>query len=294
MIIIPKFVRRTHTSWTTYSGLVSRSSCLRNSLRTLSTHPPDEEASFGIYNVILPEEPFVWGVSHITLRTVPSSIERPQYARMHPNDRPTSSPRSGRSQGLFKDSNRIRLGSEEETKLRASAKLARNVREFAGTLVRVSVVFKGRLMDSMVTRAAWGDHQRHRRSDSRFHHRPWCLPVSSTLLGVPAVVLHERQQRRRARHTRRVRCVYITLKRSSCGPSRPLEDGDIVNIDVTVYLDGFHGDTSETFLVGDVVRTPLLIGGTTTPTPVPTGPAGTRPRSDDPRSSRGWHPRLRT
>jgi len=36
-------------------------------------------------------------------------------------------------------------------------------------------------------------------------------------------------------------------------PSRPLEDGDIVNIDITVYLNGYHGDTSRTFLVGDVV-----------------------------------------
>jgi methionyl aminopeptidase len=36
--------------------------------------------------------------------------------------------------------------------------------------------------------------------------------------------------------------------------SRPLEDGDIINIDLTVFLDGYHGDTSETFLVGDVVR----------------------------------------
>jgi methionyl aminopeptidase len=34
--------------------------------------------------------------------------------------------------------------------------------------------------------------------------------------------------------------------------TRPLADGDIVNIDVTVYLDGVHGDTSVTFLVGDV------------------------------------------
>ncbi|XP_048882167.1 methionine aminopeptidase 1D, mitochondrial isoform X2 [Brienomyrus brachyistius] len=34
--------------------------------------------------------------------------------------------------------------------------------------------------------------------------------------------------------------------------SRPLQDGDIINIDVTVYLDGYHGDTSETFLVGAV------------------------------------------
>jgi methionyl aminopeptidase len=33
---------------------------------------------------------------------------------------------------------------------------------------------------------------------------------------------------------------------------RPLEDGDIVNIDVTAYLDGVHGDTNATFLVGDV------------------------------------------
>jgi len=34
--------------------------------------------------------------------------------------------------------------------------------------------------------------------------------------------------------------------------SRPLEDGDIINIDVTVFLDGHHGDTSRTFLCGDV------------------------------------------
>jgi len=33
---------------------------------------------------------------------------------------------------------------------------------------------------------------------------------------------------------------------------RPLEDGDIVNVDVTVFSKGFHGDTSRTFLVGSV------------------------------------------
>lgn len=31
-----------------------------------------------------------------------------------------------------------------------------------------------------------------------------------------------------------------------------LKAGDIVNVDVTVILDGYHGDTSYTFLVGDV------------------------------------------
>lgn len=31
-----------------------------------------------------------------------------------------------------------------------------------------------------------------------------------------------------------------------------LRDGDIVNVDITVKLDGYHGDTSRTFLVGKV------------------------------------------
>jgi methionyl aminopeptidase len=34
--------------------------------------------------------------------------------------------------------------------------------------------------------------------------------------------------------------------------SKVLRDGDIVNIDVTPLLDGWHGDTSRMFLVGDV------------------------------------------
>ncbi|WP_420451202.1 type I methionyl aminopeptidase [Ilumatobacter sp.] len=34
---------------------------------------------------------------------------------------------------------------------------------------------------------------------------------------------------------------------------RPLEDGDIVNIDVTAFVDGMHGDTSATFHVGTPV-----------------------------------------
>jgi methionyl aminopeptidase len=31
-----------------------------------------------------------------------------------------------------------------------------------------------------------------------------------------------------------------------------LEDGDILNIDITAYIDGFHGDSNQTFLVGEV------------------------------------------
>ena len=34
--------------------------------------------------------------------------------------------------------------------------------------------------------------------------------------------------------------------------SRALQDGDIINIDVTTYIGGVHGDTNATFFVGDV------------------------------------------
>jgi len=42
--------------------------------------------------------------------------------------------------------------------------------------------------------------------------------------------------------------------------SRRVEDGDIVNIDITAFLDGVHGDTNATFLAGDVdEETRLLV-----------------------------------
>jgi methionyl aminopeptidase len=33
-----------------------------------------------------------------------------------------------------------------------------------------------------------------------------------------------------------------------------IADGDIINVDVTTMLDGFHGDTSATFMIGDVSK----------------------------------------
>jgi methionyl aminopeptidase len=42
--------------------------------------------------------------------------------------------------------------------------------------------------------------------------------------------------------------------------SRVIQDGDIVNVDITAYLDGVHGDTNATFLAGDVAEeTGLLV-----------------------------------
>lgn len=114
-----------------------RPSLISSRLRFLSTRVSDEETSFGSYSVILPEEPFVWGVSHILPRSVPSSIGRPPYAQTLGEEPYRHSSRNEHSQGSCEYDSQVRLGSEEEAKLRASSKLARKVREFSGTLVRV-------------------------------------------------------------------------------------------------------------------------------------------------------------
>lgn len=40
---------------------------------------------------------------------------------------------------------------------------------------------------------------------------------------------------------------------------KPLKEGDIVNLDITCFLNGFHGDTSATFFVGQVSERARLI-----------------------------------
>jgi hypothetical protein len=83
---------------------------------------------FGSYSILLPEEPYTFGVSHIVPRSVPSEIARPYYA----------------APGFLSDeeepipkAERIALGGEAEVRLREAARLARKVREYAGTLVQV-------------------------------------------------------------------------------------------------------------------------------------------------------------
>ena len=41
--------------------------------------------------------------------------------------------------------------------------------------------------------------------------------------------------------------------------SRPLREGDIINIDVTAFIQGVHGDTSATFLVGEPDETSVRL-----------------------------------
>lgn len=115
---------------------------LRNSprlLRLLSSSPSVFEDgalfpgvdNFGHYSVILPEEPFVFGVSHIKPRMVPNHINRPPYAIRDSSSRKAVQKDAEDVDGKFP------LGGEAEGKLRSVASLAKTVREYAGSLVKV-------------------------------------------------------------------------------------------------------------------------------------------------------------
>lgn len=86
----------------------------------------------GDYSVVLPKEPFAWGVSHIIPRPVPIHIPRPPYIkgdRTILHDPKQGEPHDG--------DGRILLGSSEEKSLRKAALLARDALNYASTFVKV-------------------------------------------------------------------------------------------------------------------------------------------------------------
>lgn len=105
------------------------------------------------------------------------------------------------------------------TQMRAACELAARVLDYAGTLVRPSVTTDqiDKAVHEMITEAG-------------------AYPSPLGYGGFP-------------------KSVCTSVNECMCHgipDSRQLQDGDIINIDVTVYLNGYHGDTSKTFLCGDV------------------------------------------
>jgi methionyl aminopeptidase len=84
--------------------------------------------------VILPKEPFVWGVSHIIPRPVPIHIPRPPYIK---GDSPMLNDSNHRE--AYGDDVRIALGSSDEVSLRKAALLARDALNYASTLAKVAI-----------------------------------------------------------------------------------------------------------------------------------------------------------
>jgi len=113
----------------------------------------------------------------------------------------------------------IPLGGGQEQKLRQAARLAQRTLAFAGSLVKEGVTpdeIDTKVHEFIISHDAYPSTLLYKGFP-----RSCCTSVNNIMVhGIP--------------------------------DNRVLCNGDIINVDITVYLDGYHGDTSKTFLVGDV------------------------------------------
>ncbi|XP_018421800.1 PREDICTED: methionine aminopeptidase 1 isoform X4 [Nanorana parkeri] len=146
------------------------------------------------------------------MRPVPSYVQRPDYA-----DHPLGMSESEQS---LKGTSQIKVLSAEDIEgMRTVCKLAREVLGVAAMMVRSGVTTEEI------------DHAVHLACISRN-----CYPSPLNYYNFPKSCCTSVNE---------VICHGIPDR-------RPLQDGDIVNVDITVYRNGYHGDLNETFYVGEI------------------------------------------
>ncbi|ORZ31899.1 methionine aminopeptidase, type I [Catenaria anguillulae PL171] len=108
---------------------------------------------------------------------------------------------------------------EDRDKLRAAGRLAKAILNYAGSLVREGVTtleINDKVHSEIVRRGAYPSPWKYQQFPKSI-----CTSVNNVMChGIP--------------------------------DSRPLKSGDIINIDITIYRSGFHGDCSATYTVGSV------------------------------------------
>lgn len=113
---------------------IKKEAMLLSSRRQVSTHAePEDIDDPGLYEVILPPDPPVWGVSNIIRRSVPEYIKRPPYARLG-KAADILDPKHG---DPYEGDGRIELGNDSERRLRSAAARAKLVLKKAEELARV-------------------------------------------------------------------------------------------------------------------------------------------------------------
>lgn len=145
-------------------------------------------------------------------RPVPSYIQRPDYA-----DHPLG---MSESEQALKGTSQIKLLSAEDIEgMRHVCRLAREVLDVAAGMIKPGVTTEEI------------DHAVHLACIARN-----CYPSPLNYYNFPKSCCTSVNE---------VICHGIPDR-------RPLQEGDIVNVDITLYRSGYHGDLNETFFVGDV------------------------------------------
>ncbi|PJF17930.1 hypothetical protein PSACC_02220 [Paramicrosporidium saccamoebae] len=145
-------------------------------------------------------------------KTIPRDIPRPDYAE-------TGYPKSEMDLKNKAATTIPIVDSKEQEKIRTVCRLAREVLDAAGRAVRAGVT--GDEIDSIVHEETLKRGAYPSPYNYNGFPRSCCVSVNEVIChGIP--------------------------------DTRPFVNGDLVNIDVTLYYDGVHGDLNETYLVGEV------------------------------------------
>uniref|UniRef100_A0A8C2ZC03 Methionyl aminopeptidase 1 n=1 Tax=Cyclopterus lumpus TaxID=8103 RepID=A0A8C2ZC03_CYCLU len=146
------------------------------------------------------------------MRHVPGDIQRPDYAD-HPRG-------ISESEQFLKGTSQIKILCPEDIEgMRVVCKLAREVLDIAALMVKVGVTTEEI------------DHAVHLACTARS-----CYPSPLNYYNFPKSCCTSVNE---------VICHGIPDRRL-------LQEGDILNVDITVYHNGFHGDLNETFYIGEV------------------------------------------
>ncbi|KAI9599182.1 peptidase M24, structural domain-containing protein [Syncephalis fuscata] len=168
---------------------------------------------FGRYRALRPPSLRV-GVDHIQRRSVPETVDcRPPYADANSNY-------AYEDEDLHHDGSIELITTPQQiNSMRAAGQLAAEALDLAHSMIKPGLTTNAldkTLHDFICSKGAYPSPLNYRGFP-----RSVCTSVSNVIAhGIP--------------------------------DERPLEDGDIINVDVTVYRQGYHGDTSATFLVGQV------------------------------------------
>ena len=148
----------------------------------------------------------------------PTRIVDPSTVLTMPDYAHDGIPKKKRGSGIASVHSGIEIKSDEDIhKMRAAGRVAREVLDIAGRCVSAGVTTSD--IDDVVHRACIERRAYPSPLNYRRFPKSCCTSINEVIChGIP--------------------------------DSRPLMDGDLINIDVTVYLDGYHGDCSEMFVVG--------------------------------------------